>query len=163
MKTHPTSYSYNRARNNSAQAATSRTQGSIPQRTQTTHHQRKPNRTDQVPHPSPSPHTHNTAPTTLQGANSGRTDHRRQGKRKVSAMALTPTGHIIARDCLLHAPTLHWEGDRNDQCKACDELTECTRCNLVWHASCLHPTPIFPLRRQDAIFSTTMTLFQQKH
>jgi len=22
--------------------------------------------------------------------------------------------------------------------------------NLVWHASCLHPTPIFPLRRQNA-------------
>jgi hypothetical protein len=96
----------------------------------------------------------NTAPTTSQGANSGRTDHRRQGKRKVSDIALTPTGHIIARDCLLHAPTLHWEGDINDQCEACDEggtLTECTRCNLVWHASCLRPTPTFPLRPQDAI------------
>ena len=69
-------------------------------------------------------------------------------------MALTHTGHIIARDCLSHTPTLYWEGDRNDQCEACDEggtLTECTRCNLVWHASCLRPTPIFPLRRQDAI------------
>ena len=125
-----------------------------PQMALTTHRRRKPNREGQVPPPPPSPLTHNTANTTLQDTTSGRTNQRRQGKRKVSAMALTPTGHIIARDCLLHAPTLHWEGDRNDQCETCDEggtLTECTRCNLVWHASCLHPTPIFPLRRQDAI------------
>ena len=29
--------------------------------------------------------------------------------------------------------------------------TECTRCNIVWHASCLHPISPFPIRTQDAI------------
>jgi hypothetical protein len=52
-KTHPTSYSYNRARNTSAQATASQTQGSIPQRAQTKHHQRKSNHTGQVPSPLP--------------------------------------------------------------------------------------------------------------
>ena len=54
----------------------------------------------------------------------------------------------------MHGHTLHWEGDRNDQCEVCDKggtLTECTRCKIVWHASCLQPTPVFPLRQQDAI------------
>ena len=104
--------------------------------------------------PPPSQLTHTTAHTTPQEAHIGGAEHRRLGKRKVSARALTNTGHIIARDCLSSTSTLHWEGARNDQCEACDEggtLTECTRCNLVWHASCLHPTPISPLRRQDAI------------
>ena len=65
-----------------------------------------------------------------------------------------PTGHIVARDCLTKALNPHWEGDRNDQCQACDAggtLTECTRCNIVWHASCLQPPLPFPLRTQDAI------------
>jgi hypothetical protein len=56
--------------------------------------------------------------------------------------------------CLSRTSALHWEGTRNDQCETCDTggiLTKCTRCNLVWHASCLHPTPIFPLRRQHAV------------
>ena len=30
-------------------------------------------------------------------------------------------------------------------------MTECTRCNIVWHASCLQPPLPFPLRKQDAI------------
>ena len=58
---------------------------------------------------------------------------------------------MVARDC---APDLHWEGDRNDQCEACNQggtLTECTRCNIVWHASCLAPPLPFPLRPQDEI------------
>ena len=62
-----------------------------------------------------------------------------------------PTHHTVARDC---APGLHWEGDRNDQCEACNQggtLTECTRCNIVWHASCLAPPLPFPLRPQDEI------------
>ena len=91
---------------------------------------------------------------TPQGGHIGGAEHRSLGKRKVSARALTNTGHVIARDCLSSTSTLHWDGARNDQYEACDErgtLTECTRCNLVWHASCLHPTPTFPLRRQDAI------------
>ena len=82
------------------------------------------------------------------------TMNRRNGKRKVSNTTCTGTKHIIARDCLTQAHTLHWEGDRNDQCEVCDTggtLTECTRCNIVWHASCLQPLPVFPLRRQDAI------------
>ena len=61
------------------------------------------------------------------------------------------TLHMVARDC---APNLHWEGDRNDQCEACNQggtLTECTRCNIVWHASCLVPPLPFPLRPQDEI------------
>ena len=60
----------------------------------------------------------------------------------------------MARDCLTKALNPHWEGDRNDQCQACDAggtLTECTRCNIVWHASCLQPPLPFPLRTQDAI------------
>ena len=103
--------------------------------------------------PPPPPLPRNTTHTP-QGGHIGGAEHRRLGKRKVSARALTNTGHIIARDCLSRTSALHWEGARNDQCEACDEgglLTECTRCNLVWHASCLHPTPISPLRRQDAI------------
>ena len=62
--------------------------------------------------------------------------------------------HILARDCLTTTTTAYWEGDRNDQCEVCDKggtLTECTRCNIVWHASCLHPIPSFPIRTQDAI------------
>ena len=62
--------------------------------------------------------------------------------------------HILARDCLTTTTTAYWEGDRNDQCEVCDKggtLTECTRCNIVWHASCLHPIPSFPIRPQDAI------------
>ena len=62
-----------------------------------------------------------------------------------------PTHHTVARDCV---PDLHWEGERNDQCEACDQggvLTECTRCNIVWHASCLAPPLPFPLRPQDEI------------
>ena len=58
---------------------------------------------------------------------------------------------MVARDCV---PNLHWEGERNDQCEACDQggvLTECTRCNIVWHASCLAPPLPFPLRPQDEI------------
>jgi hypothetical protein len=64
------------------------------------------------------------------------------------------TGHIIVRDCITDTLNPHWEGDRNDQCQACDAggtLTECTRCNIVWHASCLQPPLLFPLRKQDAI------------
>jgi hypothetical protein len=62
-----------------------------------------------------------------------------------------PTHHMVARDCV---PNLHWEGERNDQCEACDQggvLTERTRCNIVWHASCLAPPLHFPLRPQDEI------------
>ena len=64
------------------------------------------------------------------------------------------TGHIIARSRIMDTLNPHWEGDRNDQCQACDAvdtLTECTRCNIVWHASCLQPPLPFPLRKQDAI------------
>ena len=64
------------------------------------------------------------------------------------------TGHIIARDCITDTLNPHWEGDINDQRQACDAdgtLTECTRCNIVWHASCLQPPLLFPLRKQDAI------------
>jgi hypothetical protein len=89
-----------------------------------------------------------------QGGQNGGNTHRRQGKRKVSETTCTSTEHIIARDCLTQGHTLHWEGDRNDQCEVCDKggtLTECTRCNIVWHASCLQPTPVSPLRQQDAI------------
>ena len=105
------------------------------------------------PPPPPPTHTHHTTPPTIQeGRNE--TSHRRHGKRKVSDTTCTGTKHIIARDCLTHEHTLHWVGDRNDQCDVCDKggtLTECTRCNIVWHASCLQPTPVFPLRQQDAI------------
>ena len=104
--------------------------------------------------PPPLTHTHHAAPVTPQGGRNGGNNHRRQGKRKVSETTCTSTEHIIARDCITHGHTLHWEGDRNDQCEVCDKggtLTECTRCNIVWHASCLQPTPVFPLRQQDAI------------
>jgi hypothetical protein len=117
------------------------------------HHARcSRHRTNTSPPPaSPSP---NIAHTTPQQDQTRKPDHHRRGKRKVSAIALTHTGHIIARDCLTRTTTLHWEGVRNDQCEICNTggtLTECTRCNLVWNASCLHPTPNFPLREQDAM------------
>ena len=85
-------------------------------------------------------------------ANSSGTN-RHTSTGQVSADATTHT-HFIARDCLTATTSAYWEGDRNDQCEVCNTggtLTECTRCNIVWHASCLHPTPPFLVRTQDAI------------
>jgi len=113
----------------------------------------KPQRPN-TPTPPPPTHTHHTTLPTIQEGLVEGINRRRHGKRKVSDTTCTGTDHIIARDCLTHEHTLHWEGDRNDQCEVCDKggtLTECTRCNIVWHASCLQPTPVFPLRQQDAI------------
>ena len=105
-------------------------------------------------------HTHSTQGT--QGASqhlrhpgdaASTADTKRNLKSQVSNQNTAHT-HILARDCLTTTTTAYWEGDRNDQCEVCDKggtLTECTRCNIVWHASCLHPIPPFPIRTQDAI------------
>ena len=74
----------------------------------------------------------------------------RRGKRNVMHVH---TGHTYTRDCLRNS-NLYFDRDRNDQCKVCHlggPLTEGTRCNIVWHASCLQPVLPFPLRSQDAI------------
>ena len=110
------------------------------------------------PPPSPPPRTGGSAkrprtqvsnPTPTQATDKPTT----QTKRHKHAHYPT-TGHFIARNCITDTFNPHWEGDRNDQCQACDAggtLTECTRCNIVWHASCLQPPLPFPLRKQDAI------------
>jgi hypothetical protein len=75
----------------------------------------------------------------------------RTGVRQRTSQPRVPTHHMVARDCV---PNLHWEGERNDQCEAYDQggiLTECTRCKIVWHASCLASPLPFPLRPQDEI------------